>query len=145
MFASAAAGRAARRRRAIARTGSVRNAVAMRRPAGSRTISSHRGRPPTVSIGADRGCRRPVVGLDGTADAWADALAGGCAAADGAPTAGAVAGTDAGVPVDVALGRDTGGDVNDVGCDARDAECGIASTVPARIASGLGPISCPLA
>jgi hypothetical protein len=86
-----------------------------------------------------------VVGFDDTADAWTGAWAGGCAAAHGAPTAGAVGGTDAGVPVDVALGRDTGGDVDDVGCDARDAECGIASTVPARIASGLGPISCRLA
>src|SRR5580704_9188706 len=123
----------------MARTGSVRNAVAMRSPAATRTISSHRGRPPTVSIGADRGCRRPLVGLDGTAAAGADACAGGCAAGDGAPTADAVAGADAGVHVDVGSGRDTGGDADDARCEAGDAGCGIASTVPARIAFGLGP------
>src|ERR1700677_1709350 len=122
MFASAAAGRAAPRRRAIARTGSVKNAVAMRSPAATRTISSHRGRPPTVSIGADRGCRRPVVGLDGRADAEADACAVGCAAADDGPAAGVVAGADAGVPVGVGPGRDTGGDADDAGCKAGDAE-----------------------
>src|ERR1700685_3732176 len=94
MCASPTAGRAARRRRAIARTGSGQEAVAMRSPAAASTISSHRGRPPTVSIGADRGCRRPLVGLDGRADAGADACAGGRADADAGPTAGAVARTD---------------------------------------------------
>jgi hypothetical protein len=59
--------------------------------------------------------------------------------------AGVVAGADAGVPVGVGPGRDTGGDADDAGCKAGDAECGIASAVPARIASGLGPISCRLA
>ena len=86
-----------------------------------------------------------MVGLDGRADAEADACAVGCAAADDGPAAGVVAGADAGVPVGVGPGRDTGGDADDAGCKAGDAECGIASAVPARIASGLGPISCRLA
>src|ERR1700691_2136535 len=145
MLASAAAARAARRRRAIARTGSVKNAVAMRSPAATRTISSHRGRPPTVSIGADRGCRRPLVGLDGRADAGADACAGGRADADAdaGPAAGAVARTggcaDAGEFAGVDGGCDAG-DADGAGCDAGDAAYGIASTVPVRIASGSGPI-----
>jgi hypothetical protein len=56
-----------------------------------------------------------------------------------------VAGADDGVPVGVGSGRDTGGDADDARCEPGDAGCGIASTVPARIAFGLKPISCRLA
>src|ERR1700733_6443836 len=143
MCASPAAGGPARRRRAIPTTGSVRNAVAMRSPAATSTISSHRGRPPTVSIGADRGCRRPLVGVDGRADAGADACAGGRADADAGPTAGAVAPTDGCADAGDLVGVDAGCDAGEgdgAGCDAAAAAYGIASTVPVWIASGSGPI-----
>jgi hypothetical protein len=139
-------GRAARRR-AMARTGSVRNAVAMRSPAAISTISSQRGRPPAA---ADPGCGWLLaVGAGVWAGAGADvhprAAAGGRADARGRAGDGARVGV---------VARPWAGGVGGAGCDAGEvgagraaggAGRGIASAVPARIRSGSGPIARRLA
>src|ERR1700678_1799470 len=125
MCASAAAGRAARRRRAIARTGSVRNAVAMSSPAATSTISSHRGRPPVGSAGTDRGGRWPLVDAGAGADAGPDARAGGRADAGAGPRAGVVARADGCAEAGALVGADGGVDAGrEAGGDGRHAPGG---------------------